>query len=191
MTTAQLIEVGVIGIGLAMDAFAVAVTSGITLKRMRLRHAMRIALFFGAFQAVMPLLGWLFGQVFRHFIRSFDHWVAFILLAFIGGKMIYEASKPHDERNAADPLNVYVLFTLAIATSIDALAVGITFSFLDVDIWQAIAVIGVITFALSLAGTQIGKSVGHLFENRVEILGGLILIGIGLKIFIHHQFLGG
>ena len=105
--------------------------------------------------------------------------------------MIYEARRPEDDATVSDPLNVYVLFTLAIATSIDALAVGVTFSFLDVDIWQSVGVIGAITFVVSFIGTQIGKTCGHLFENRLETFGGLILIGIGLKILIHHQFLGG
>ena len=191
MSLARTVEILFIGIGLAMDAFAVSVTSGITLKKMRLPHAMRIAIFFGAFQAIMPLLGWLGGRCFRQYICSYDHWVAFVLLVIIGGKMIHEARRPATDGPAADPLHVYVLFTLAIATSIDALAVGITFSFLDIDIWQAIGIIGAVTFVLSFAGTQIGKTFGHMFENKLEILGGIILIGIGLKILIHHQFMGG
>ena len=191
MTTAQIIEIILIAVGLAMDAFAVAVSSGVTLKKMRLRHAMRIAAFFGFFQAIMPLLGWLTGRAFRQYICTYDHWVAFLLLSGIGGKMIYEARRPADDQSVSDPLNVYVLFTLAIATSIDALAVGVTFSFLDVDIWHSIGVIGAITFVLSFIGTQVGKTFGHLFEHRLETLGGMILVGIGLKILIHHQFLGG
>ena len=188
---AQIIEFILIGMGLAADAFAVSVTSGVTLRKMRLHHAMRIALFFGAFQAIMPLLGWLGGQVFRPYIRSFDHWIAFILLAGLGAKMIHEARKPADDEAATDPTNIYVLFGLAIATSIDALAVGVTFSFLEMNIWQAIGIIGLVTFVVSFAGTQIGKTLGHIFENKLEILGGLILIGIGLKILIHHLFFGG
>ncbi len=191
MPISLLAEIVLIAVGLAMDAFAVAVSSGVTLRKMKLRHAMRIAAFFGFFQALMPLLGWLTGRAFRQYICTYDHWIAFILLAIIGGKMIYEARRSRDEETVSDPLNVYVLFTLAIATSIDALAVGVTFSFLDVDIWQSIGVIGAITFVVSFIGTQLGKTFGHLFENRLEIIGGLILIGIGLKILVHHQFLGG
>jgi len=191
MTAAQITEICLIGVGLAMDAFAVAVSSGVTLQRMKLRHAMRIAGFFGFFQALMPLLGWLGGRAFRQYICAYDHWVAFMLLVAIGGKMIYESRRTADEDTLVDPLNVYILFTLAIATSIDALAVGVTFSFLNVDIWQSIGVIGAITFVVSFIGTQIGKTFGHLFENRLETFGGLILIGIGIKILIHHQFLGG
>jgi len=191
MKPSGILEIFLIGIGLAMDAFAVSVTSGVTLRRMRLHHAMRIALFFGVFQAIMPLLGWWSGRFFSGYIQQYDHWVAFILLAFVGGKMIYEAQVIGADASAPDPLNVYVLFTLAIATSIDALAVGVTFSFLAVDIWQTIAIIGVVTFVLSFVGTQLGKSFGHLFENRLEMVGGLILIGIGTKILIHHLFFGG
>ena len=191
MRLTQFIEIALIAFGLAMDAFAVAVSSGVTLRKMRLRHAMRIAAFFGFFQAIMPLLGWLTGRAFRRHSCTYDHWVAFVLLSVIGSKMIYEARRPPDEDSVSDPLNVYVLFTLAIATSIDALAVGVTFSFLDVHIWQSIGVIGAVTFVVSFIGTQIGTTFGHLFENRLEVLGGLILIGIGLKILVHHQFLGG
>ncbi|MBT3295140.1 MAG: manganese efflux pump [Verrucomicrobia bacterium] len=191
MTTAQIIEIVLLALGLAMDAFAVAVSSGVTLRNMELRHAMRIAAFFGFFQAVMPLLGWAGGRAFRQYICAYDHWIAFVLLTIVGGKMIYDARRPDDDAVVSDPLNVYVLFTLAIATSIDALAVGVTFSFLEVDIWHSIGVIGAITFVVSFIGTQIGKRFGHLFENQLEIFGGLILIGIGLKILIHHQFFGG
>ena len=173
-----------------MDAFAVSVASGATARQMKLRHAMRMAAFFGAFQAIMPLLGWAAGRMFQEYIRDFDHWVAFILLAVVGGRMIREARKLGDKATG-DPLDVFVLFTLAIATSIDALAVGVTFSFPNVDVWHAAGIIGAVTFVLSFLGSQIGKSFGHLLENRVEVVGGIILIGIGLKILIHHLFFGG
>jgi len=179
-----------IAFALAMDAFAVSVTSGIAIRRMRLRYAMRIAAFFGLFQAIMPLLGWLGGQWFRRQICAYDHWIAFVLLGFVGGKMIHEARRL-DTESVADPMNIYVLFSLAIATSIDALAVGVTFSFLEVQIGAAIAIIGIVTFVISFVGTQLGKTFGHIFESKFEVIGGLILIGMGTKILIHHLFFGG
>lgn len=183
-----MIEVVLIAIGLAMDAFAVSITSGTIMKKMHLRHVLRIAIFFGGFQAIMPVLGWLGGTLFADLIQDFDHWIAFILLSGIGGKMLYEAIYKSDEDNF-DPLNVYVLFTLAIATSIDALAVGITFSLLNVTIWSAAAVIGLVAFAFSILGIYLGDRIGDKIGSNVEIFGGVILISIGLKILIQHLFL--
>lgn len=189
MNGLPLIEIIIIGIGLAMDAFAVSVTSGITLGKMKLRYAMRIALTFGVFQAIMPIFGWLGGFYFAEYLQSVDHWIAFILLVLIGGKMIWESRKLEDaEKEAADPLNSYVLLTLAVATSIDALAVGVTLSMLHSGIISAALIIGLITFVMCLIGTRIGSRFGHIFENKVEMAGGLILIGIGLKILIEHLF---
>ena len=188
MTNQQIFEISLIAVSLAMDAFAVAVSSGVILKQMKLKHAMRIASFFGFFQALMPVIGWISGRTFYKYICSCEHWIAFVLLSAVGGKMIYEALQSDKEANF-DPLNVYVLFMLAIATSIDALAAGVTFSFLNIDIWQSVFLIGTITFIISLIGTQIGKTFGHLFENQLEILGGIILIGIGIKILIQHKVL--
>jgi len=178
-----------LGIGLSMDAFAVAIASGVTAKKMHLRHAMLIALFFGFFQALMPIIGWAGGFFARVYIESFDHWLAFLLLSFIGGKMIYEAIWGDlSQEESSDPLNIYVLFTLAIATSIDALAVGITLSFINVSIIRPALEIGIITFLISLAGAYIGGIFGHLFERKLEIVGGLVLIGIGVKILADHIF---
>lgn len=177
-----------IAIGLAMDAFAVSITSGITIKRLRLHQALIIAAFFGTFQAIMPILGWLGGIGIASHIRTFDHWLAFGLLSIIGIKMIYEAFKLDDTDNEKDPLNIYILFIMSIATSIDALAVGLSFALLDVMVVTPAIVIGIITFFLSLAGVYIGEHFGHLFEKKMEILGGVILIGIGLKILIQHLF---
>lgn len=182
----MIIEVVLIGVGLAMDAFAVSIASGITIEKMKLRHAFRISAFFGSFQAIMPLIGWAAGLTFRSYIESLDHWIAFILLGFIGIKMIRDSRK--EEEESFDPLNVYVLFTLSIATSIDALAVGVTFSFLDIIVWEAALIIGVVTFIICLIGTKLGKSYGHLLEDKVEVAGGLILIAIGFKILIQHLF---
>ena len=182
------ITVVVIAFGLALDAFAVSVASGFTIKQLRVRHALRIALFFGAFQAVMPAIGWLAGLSLRNLITEFDHWIAFILLAFIGGKMIYESFKLESDRKQIDPLRLDVLLMLAIATSIDALAVGVTFAFLNVAIVWPVLIIGLITFGTSFVGVFIGDRFGHIFESRIELIGGLILIAIGLKILLEHLF---
>jgi putative Mn2+ efflux pump MntP len=186
----DIFQIIIIAIGLAADAFAVSVSSGAIIEKLHLRHALRIALFFGFFQGLMPWIGWKIGILASDLIRSVDHWLAFIILCFIGGKMIYESRKLKDEiETSINPLNIYVLFTLAIATSIDALAVGITFSFLNVSIVEPVIIIGLVTFIFSLAGTYIGEFFGHVFEDKIEFAGGLILIGIGTKILIEHTLL--
>jgi len=175
-----------IALGLAMDAFVVSVTSGLTIKQVKINNALKIALFFGSFQLMMPIIGWLAGVGLRHFISGFDHWVAFALLVIVGGRMIYESTKLEAGENKIDPLNIFVLFMLAIATSIDALAVGLSLSFLKVAIILPAVIIGIITFFLSFLGVYIGKNLGHFFERKIEIIGGLILIGIGIKILVEH-----
>lgn len=188
----HLFQIVLIAVGLAADSFAVSVSSGAIIEKLRLRHAMRIALFFGFFQGLMPLIGWKVGILASSVIRSFDHWLAFGILSFIGGKMLYESRRlKEDVEVAADPLNLYVLFSLAIATSIDALAVGVTFSFLDIAIMEPVLIIGLVTFVFSLAGTYIGEYCGHIFEDKIELAGGLILIGIGCKILMEHTLLQG
>jgi putative Mn2+ efflux pump MntP len=183
----QLVQIVFIAVGLAADAFAVSVSSGAIIERLRLHHALRIAFFFGAFQAIMPWIGWKIGSLANDLIRAVDHWLAFVILSIIGGKMIYESFLlKEEEEDAGNPLNLYVLLSLAIATSIDALAVGVTFSFLDLSIYEPVLIIGAITFILSLAGTYIGEFFGHIFENRIEMAGGIILMGIGCKILIEH-----
>ncbi|MDO5601920.1 MAG: manganese efflux pump MntP family protein [Oscillospiraceae bacterium] len=174
-----------LAVGLAMDAFAVAVCKGLKMKRIDLKYAFLIAGFFGVFQAVMPLLGWLLGKQFQSYITSFDHWIAFILLAFIGGQMIWEAfhSEPDDKPLTYD---LKELSMLAVATSIDALAVGVTFAFLDTDIWQAVLLIGVVTFILSLLGVRVGNRFGVKYKSRAELFGGVILVLIGCKILLEH-----
>lgn len=174
-----------IAFGLAMDAFAVAVTSGLTLAPLRLESALKIALFFGGFQALMPLLGWLAGLGLEELISGFDHWVAFGLLGFIGCRMIYDALRA-GPRRAVDPLNLLTLLGLSIATSIDALVVGLSFALLQIPILTPAIVIGSVTFLLAFLGVLLGHRLGRLFEREAEVLGGLILIGIGLKILLEH-----
>jgi len=183
----QIIVVHGIAVGLAMDAFAVSVASSSIFKELNIRHALRMAFFFGAFQAIMPLIGYAAGQTVADHIVKWDHWIAFVLLVSVGGKMIYEAFKMKQvEDKPKDPSNLPVLLVLSIATSIDALAVGITLSLITSYIFRAVATIGVITFIISYIGYIIGKRMGHFFENKIEIIGGLILIGIGFKILISH-----
>lgn len=174
-----------IAFGLAMDAFAVSITSGFTIKYLRINHALRLAAFFGLFQAIMPVIGWLAGFSLRDFISGIDHWIAFGLLSIIGLKMIFESTKMNPKKKI-DPLNIYVLLLLSVATSIDALAVGLTLSVLNISIINPAVIIGIITFLLSLIGVYIGERFGHFFENKIEVVGGLILIGIGIKILVEH-----
>jgi putative Mn2+ efflux pump MntP len=172
--------------GLAMDAFAVSISSGITIEKPRIENALKIAIFFGAFQAAMPVVGWLAGIGLRELISQFDHWIAFGLLCLIGLRMIYESTKARSERKILNPLNLGVLLLLSIATSIDALAAGVSLAFLKTSIVLPVIVIGVVTLVLSFVGVFIGDKSGHVFENKAEFVGGLVLIGIGTKILIEH-----
>ena len=181
MTFAELL---LIGIGLSMDAFAVAICKGLGMRKFNLRQAGIIALFFGGFQALMPCLGWLLGRQFESYITSIDHWIAFGLLGFIGGKMIIEAIRGGEEESTR--FDIKELFVLAVATSIDALAVGITFAFLRVEIVRSAAIIGVTTFIISLAGVAIGHRFGTKLKDKAELLGGIILVLLGIKILLEH-----
>ncbi|MHC4330516.1 MAG: manganese efflux pump MntP [Planctomycetota bacterium] len=180
------ITIVVIAVGLAMDAFVVSIVSGSVYKQLRIRHALRIALFFGGFQAVMPLIGALAGLTLREYIESCHCWIAFGLLTAVGTKMIYESFKIKSVEENFDPSNIFVLLVLSVATSIDALAVGITLSLIAGSIITAAVIIGLITFVLSYLGVFIGKKFGHFFETKLEAVGGLILIGIGVKILLEH-----
>ena len=173
------------GFALSMDAFAVSVTKGMTLKKINLSIATKIAFLFGLFQAVMPLIGWLFGMNFELYIRSIDHWIAVFLLSFLGIKMIVEAIKDDDNDNSTY-LDNKELIILSIATSIDALAFGVTFAFLNIDIIPICVSIGVITFLVCFIGVLIGKKIGSVFKNYDQIIGGIILILIGLNISNEH-----
>jgi putative Mn2+ efflux pump MntP len=182
----NLITIIVIAVGLAMDTFAVSIATGSASKQVRVTRALQMALFFGGFQLVMPLIGSLAGLAFKKYIAGYDHWVAFGLLAAVGGKMIHESFKIKTARKNFDFSNIFVLLILSIATSIDALAVGITLSLITSSIGTAVIIIGLITFAMSYMGVLIGQKLGHFFENKFEAIGGLVLIGISLKIVLQH-----
>lgn len=175
-----------LSLGLAADAFAVAVSSGLAIKHMKVNKALKIALFFGCFQALMPVIGWLIGLSFSFLISAIDHWIAFGLLSFIGGRMIYEALQTEECEKKFNPLDTGTLITLSVATSIDALAVGIGFAVLKDAIAPAVTAIGFITFFLAFAGVFIGHKCGNLFANKIEMLGGAILIFIGSRILFLH-----
>lgn len=183
--TMNITSIFLIGIGLSMDAFAVSVAKGMCLAKEDVsKSALKLAVYFGFFQALMPLIGWWVGSYFQELIASVDHWIAFILLGFIGGKMIYDAF--HPESTECEPLTNKLVFMLAIATSIDALVVGVSFAFLQVDILSAIMLIGITTFILSFIAVFLGNRLGCFFQKYAELLGGCILFLIGLKILVEH-----
>ena len=179
-------EILILAVGLSMDAFAVSICKGLSVKRLKPRHCVITGLYFGGFQAGMPLLGWLLGKQFETLIKSVDHWIAFALLCIIGANMIRESFGDPDELNAL--FSPRAMLPLAVATSIDALAVGVTFAFLDVDILSSVLMIGCTTFLFSAAGVKIGHSFGTKFKSKAELLGGIVLIAIGIKILIEHLF---
>lgn len=183
MTFADLL---LLGIGLSMDAFAVSVCKGLSMRTINYKHSIIIAFFFGGFQALMPFIGYYLGKTFEKYITSVDHWIAFALLVYIGGKMVYEAIRGcEDETTLSYSLNIKELFMLAVATSIDALAVGITFSFFDgTNIFKNITVIGITTFVISFGGIFVGNKFGTKYKTRAEIAGGIILVLLGVKILL-------
>lgn len=180
-----LIELFLIAVGLSMDAFAVSVCKGLAMPKCTFKKAAIVGLWFGGFQALMPAIGYILGAQFQEAIASIDHWIAFVLLALIGGNMIHEALD-NDEEEADASLDVKTMFLLAVATSIDALAIGITFAFLKVNIIPAVCFIGIVTFIISFAGVKIGNVFGARYKNKAEIVGGIILILLGLKILLEH-----
>jgi len=181
-----------VAIGLAMDAFAVSVSSGICIPNLKPRYSFRAAFAFGLFQFAMPVIGWFAGEAFRSLIQGFDHWIAFGLLAFVGGKMALEGLEKKDEAACQDKgpkrsiLDLGGLLVLALATSIDALAVGLSYSVIQTPILLPAAIIGLVTFGLSLLGCEFGKRIGTKFEKWAELAGGLALMGIGVKILLEH-----
>ncbi|MEA4961434.1 manganese efflux pump MntP [Lutispora sp.] len=182
----DILTIVMIALGLAMDAFAVSVSSGITIKELKPRHGAKIALFFGGFQALMPILGWLLGIGFKDYIEKYDHWIAFVLLGFIGAKMLKE-SMDDDCEYISDPLQNKVLFMLAIATSIDAMAVGVSFAFLKASILSSSLIIGAITCVICFGGVYLGNRCGCVFKKKAEIAGGVVLMLIGFKILAEHS----
>lgn len=184
------LEIFLIGVGLAMDAFAVSVCKGLAMRKVYKKDAVIIGIFFGGFQAFMPFAGWFLGTKFEQYIIEIDHWIAFTLLGIIGGKMIYEVIKEDKDEIDGEkkdvPLDIKELFVLAIATSIDALAVGITFAFLSYPVLQSVTIIGITTFVISIAGVFIGNIFGNKYKKKAGLAGGIILILIGLKILLEH-----
>lgn len=186
----NLFDLVVIAVGLSMDAFAVSICKGLSVNRVRPGHYMNVGLYFGGFQALMPLIGYLLGKQFESMITSVDHWIAFVLLGLIGGNMIREAVGGEEE-SLDDSFSFKTMLPLAIATSIDALAVGVTFAFLRVNVLPAVMLIGATTFMISAGGLKIGNVFGAKYKSKSEILGGVILIALGGKILVEHLFFGG
>ena len=180
-----IVELLLLAVGLSMDAFAVSVCKGLSAGRVTLTHAITVGLWFGGFQGLMPFLGWLLGSRFQGLIASIDHWIAFLLLGLIGLNMIRE-SRNREEESLGTSFAPRAMLPLAVATSIDALTVGITFAFLQVDILPAITFIGLTTFLLSAAGVQVGALFGARFRGKAELAGGLILMLMGIKILLEH-----
>lgn len=183
------IELFLLGVGLAMDAFAVSICKGLAMRKVNKKQAVVIGLFFGGFQTLMPLIGWILGKQFESYIVSIDHWVAFILLIIIGGKMMVESLKPEEEEAVTEydmPLNLKEMVVLSVATSIDALAVGVTFAFLSYPIVEAVSIIGITTFVICIGGVYVGNFFGSRYKGKAEFAGGLILVLIACKILLSH-----
>ena len=181
----ELAELVIIAVGVSMDAFAVSICKGLSVQKVRLRHVGLSALWFGGFQALMPLLGYLLGVSFADFVSSVDHWIAFVLLGIIGGNMIKESCSKEEECCAPD-FSVKTMFAMAVATSIDALAIGVSFAFLKINIWEAVLLIGITTALFSGAGVVIGNVFGSRYKSKAEFVGGFILLAMGLKILLEH-----
>ena len=182
-------DIILIAFGLAMDCFAVSIACGMIMKHLTFWPTFRIAFFFGFFQALMPLIGWLVGSRFSLYINNYDHWIAFIILVFLGIRMIHEQfKKKGPEKKRFNPYKISLILTMAIATSIDALAVGFSFAFLQINLWLSIFIIGIVSFIVTIAGLLFGSRYCCRFNIPAELLGGLVLIGIGAKILIEHLF---
>ncbi len=180
-----ILEILLIAIGLAMDAFAVSICKGLSMKKMNWKKALIVGIYFGIFQALMPIIGYFLGSTFEDLVTHIDHWIAFVLLVAIGGNMLKEAFANNSE-NCNDNVDFKTMSILAIATSIDALAVGITFAFFQANIWVSATIIGIVTFAISIIGVKIGNRFGNKYERRAETVGGFILIFMGVKILLEH-----
>lgn len=182
----DLFDLIVTAIALSMDAFAVSIGKGLSVQTLRPKHSLIVGAYFGGFQALMPFLGWLLASSFAEYIRRFDHWIAFVLLALIGANMIREALSKKEEEKMDASFGVKTMLPLAIATSIDALATGVTFAMTETNIWLAIAVVGTTTFVFSAVGLRIGHLFGRKYQAKAELLGGVILVLMGIKILIEH-----
>lgn len=182
------IYIFLIAVSLALDAFAVSVSSGLTVKGFNIKHAALMGTYFGVFQFIMPLIGWFLGSRIANYVSALSPYIAFILLAIIGGNMVCSSIKGGEDDGGITELTHLRLFMLAIATSIDALAVGVTFAFVDINIWYACTIIGIVAFVLSVAGGMLGGKLGEKFQDRAELLGGSVLILIGLKILVESFF---
>ena len=181
----SILELLLLAVGLAMDAFAVSICKGLALERVTLKNAAIVGAWFGVFQALMPAIGYFLGSTFEQYITAFDHWIAFALLALIGSNMIREALHP-DEDSADASLSFHTMLLLAVATSIDALAVGVTFAFLQVHLLSSVLIIGIVTFGISVAGVKLGSVFGTRYQAKAELAGGVILILLGVKILLEH-----
>jgi putative Mn2+ efflux pump MntP len=187
-----LFEIILIAVGLSMDAFAVSITLGLSARNLRLKKIIIPGIYFGFFQALMPAIGYFVGIYFANKIQNVDHWIAFVLLIFIGGKMVKECfTKEKNDEMVGCSFNFTKMLVLALATSIDALAVGITFALFAVNILRAIAITGIITFFISIIGVKIGNIFGTKFKSKAEFIGGAVLIIIGVKILVEHLFFNG
>jgi putative Mn2+ efflux pump MntP len=182
----QFLELIIIAVGVSMDAFAVSICKGLSVRRLRPKYMASAALWFGGFQALMPLIGYFVGLSFADLVADVDHWIAFVLLGVIGGKMIKEACQKDEDCDYDPDFSFKTMFLLAVATSIDALAVGVSFAFLRVDIWTSILVIGLMTGAFSALGVVLGYVFGCRFKSKAEFIGGLILVAMGIKILLEH-----
>jgi len=182
----ELLTIFLIAIGLSFDTFAVSISSGLILKKIDFYNATKIALTLALFQAAMPLIGWLAGSGIKHYAENFDHWIAFGILALLGGKMVYESFKTDPEERSFNPLDIRVMIGMAIATSIDALVVGFSFALLDFKILISVGIIGAVTYIVAMLGMLFGKKIGSRMGRRMEMLGGVMLFLIGLKILIEH-----
>lgn len=195
----SIIELFLIAVGLSMDAFAVSIGNGLSMKKSQPKAALAIAFSFGLFQALMPTLGYFLGTAFEQVIREFDHYIALVFLGFIGGKMIFDGikelrskKKGEEDEEKGFKLSFGTLMIQAVATSIDALIIGVSFAALpDVNIWAAVVLIGITTFAISLVGVFFGKKFGQLLGSKAEVFGGIVLVAIGVKVFVEHMFFGG
>lgn len=183
-----IVAIILIAIGLSFDSFAVSVCTGLLVNKIKFWQATKVAIILAFFQSAMPLLGWLIGVQLEEYVIDYDHWIAFALLSIIGARMIYESFKPEEKRKDFNPFKPTILIGMALSTSIDALIVGITLAFIEINIYLAVVIIGFVTYVAAMLGMLFGKKAGKWFGKKIEIVGGLILIGLGVKILLEHLY---